>query len=268
MNNTILYTRLQSIDLLRGAIMVLMVIDHVRCYSGIPAGGPDPAIFFTRWITHFCAPVFCFFAGAAAYLHGKQLNDQRKLALFLVTRGLLLVVLELTLVRFCWAFKIDYTRFVFMGILWMLGWCMLIMALLVRLKPLVVGIIGMAIIIFQPVFAWAPRALPPSQQAAFARVWEFIYPTGQDWPPPFAILYVIVPWIGVMAAGYAFGLILQMDAARRRRICLQLGLCATAFFIVGASTLLIREPQEENAPPFIFRLLNQRKYPASPGTCS
>lgn len=255
--------RLQSIDLLRGAIMILMVIDHVRCYTGIPAGGPDPAIFFTRWVTHYCAPVFCFFAGVSAFLYGHAQQNQRKLAGFLATRGLLLIVLELTVVRFSWAFHVDFTKFIFMGILWMLGWCMLLLALLVRLKPLTVGIIGIVIIVFQQLFGLIPKLLPASSRVSFGQVWEFIYPAGQDWPGSFAILYVIVPWIGVMAAGYGFGAIFLMDPARRRRICLQIGLCAIAAFVIGGSTLIVLQPQEANAPPFIFRLLNQRKYPAS-----
>src|SRR5262245_46076216 len=85
--------RIGSLDLVRGLIMVLMAIDHVRVYSGVPAGGPTPAIFFTRWITHFCAPGFVFFAGTAAYLQGRKIA-RPDLARYLVTRGLMLIVLD------------------------------------------------------------------------------------------------------------------------------------------------------------------------------
>src|SRR5262245_26888719 len=91
--------RLRSLDLIRGVVMVLMAVDHVRVYSGVPAGARSAGIFFTRWITHFCAPVFVFFAGTAAYLHGRKLGGPGPLARFLVTRGLLLIVLELTVIR-------------------------------------------------------------------------------------------------------------------------------------------------------------------------
>src|SRR3954467_4875559 len=91
--------RIGSIDIIRGAVMVLMAIDHVRVYSGVPAGGPTPGIFFTRWVTHFCAPAFVFLAGTGAYLLGQKLHDKRALARFLATRGALLVVLELTLLH-------------------------------------------------------------------------------------------------------------------------------------------------------------------------
>src|SRR5215212_11685424 len=89
-------SRLRSIDLIRGAVMVLMAIDHVRVYSGLPAGGPTPGIFFTRWITNFCAPAFIFLAGTAAFLYGNKVRDRGALARFLVTRGAWLVLLELT----------------------------------------------------------------------------------------------------------------------------------------------------------------------------
>src|ERR1044071_8694348 len=93
-------SRVASIDLIRGAVMVLMAIDHVRVYSGLPAGGPTAGIFFTRWITHFCAPGFAFFAGTSAFLYLTKTNSVSDLRKFLITRGLLLVVFELTLVHF------------------------------------------------------------------------------------------------------------------------------------------------------------------------
>ena len=87
---------------MRGAVMILMAIDHVRVYSGLPAGGPTAGIFFTRWITNFCAPAFVFLAGTGAFLHGRKLGNTRALARYLVTRGLMLVLLELTVLRIAW----------------------------------------------------------------------------------------------------------------------------------------------------------------------
>ena len=109
-----------SIDVVRGVVMVLMAIDHVRVYSGLPAGGATPGIFFTRWITHFCAPAFAFLAGTAVFLRGRKTGDTRALARYLVTRGLVLVVLELTLIRFAWAFELDFSHLL-AGVIWMLG---------------------------------------------------------------------------------------------------------------------------------------------------
>src|SRR5258708_28043552 len=100
--------RIQSVDFIRGLVMVLMAIDHVRVYSGLPAGGQDPGIFFTRWVTHFCAPAFVFLTGTSAYLYGMKLANHGKLMRYLFTRVVLLIVLELTLIRFCWTFNFDY----------------------------------------------------------------------------------------------------------------------------------------------------------------
>src|ERR1044072_5095349 len=105
-------TRLASLDTVQGAVMVLMAIDHVQVYSGVPAGGPTYGVFFTRWVTHFCAPAFVFLAGTAAFLAGQQLGDPRRLARFLAGRGLLLVLLELTLIRLSWTFNLRYSEFV------------------------------------------------------------------------------------------------------------------------------------------------------------
>jgi uncharacterized membrane protein len=125
-------SRIRSVDLLRGIVCVLMAIDHVRVYSGLPAGGPDPGIFFTRWVTHFVAPLFCLFAGTAAFFHGRKLGDLGALRKFLVSRGLLLVVLELTLIRVLWGVSFG-GGFRLAGVIWMLGWCMVLLGLVVRM---------------------------------------------------------------------------------------------------------------------------------------
>lgn len=249
--------RIRSVDLLRGAVMVLMAIDHVRVYSGLPAGGDTAGIFFTRWVTHFCAPAFVFFAGTSAFLYGRKLNGKAGLARYLITRGLLLVILELTLIRFCWSFNLNFREFVLAGVIWMLGWCMVLMAALVWLRPVVVGITGLAIIFLQQFFS--KLQLPGS----LGRIWEFVYPAGAEPWPAINILYVLVPWIGVMAAGYAFGAIVTMDAARRRRACLWIGLGATIVFLAGAGIAVSQNSTGEDNRPFIFQILDQRKYPAS-----
>jgi uncharacterized membrane protein len=242
--------RIASIDVVRGIVMVLMAIDHVRVYSGLPAGGPTAGIFFTRWITHFCAPAFCFFAGTSAFLYGRKLPGKGALARYLIVRGLILVVLELTVIRFTWTFNFDYANFTLAGVIWMLGWSMVVLAALVPLPVKAIGAIGLAIICFQHVFARVPRA--------FGSIWEFVYPSGLPEPHGIAILYVLVPWIGVMAAGYAFGAIMIRDSAPRRKICLQIGLTATALFLLIGPFFVRPGPA-----PFLFRLLNQQKYPAS-----
>jgi uncharacterized membrane protein len=254
--------RIQSIDFVRGLVMVLMAIDHVRVYSGLPAGGPEPGIFFTRWVTHFCAPAFVFLSGTSAFLYGAKLNDPSKLARYLFTRGLLLVVLELTLIRFFWTFNLDYSKFTLAGVIWMLGWCMILLSLMVRLSPKIIGFIGLGIIFLQNLFGLVHQLLPESMQIPFGRFWEFIYSSGLEGPPSITILYVIVPWIGVMAAGYGFGVFLQTGEAKRKRILMKIGVTAIFAFIFFGALFLMKKPQED-ATPFLFQLLNQRKYPAS-----
>jgi uncharacterized membrane protein len=262
--------RVASLDVIRGAVMVLMAIDHVRVYSGVPAGGPTPGIFFTRWITHFCAPAFVFFAGTAAFLLGRKLGGAGSsvgkvpLARYLLTRGFLLVLLELTVIRAAWTFNVDYSQFILAGVIWMLGWCMILLAGLVWLPTWAVGAFGLLVILFQSVFGLLGGALPePCRE-----VWEFIYPVGAEVRlgqngPAVTVLYTIVPWIGVMAAGYAFGAIMTREPAERRRLCLRIGLSATALFLMVGGLAVFLRPAPPGAPPALIRLLNQQKYPAS-----
>jgi uncharacterized membrane protein len=256
--------RLRSLDVVRGAVMVLMAVDHVRVYSGVPAGARTAGIFFTRWITHFCAPVFVFFAGTGAYLHGRKLGSRAALARYLVTRGLMLVVFELTIIRASWTFGFDYSEFLLAGVIWMLGWCMVMLAGLIWLPTWAIGTFGVAMILFQSAAAMVGGALPES----WRWLWEFVYPLGIDVKlgaagPSVAVLYSLVPWIGVMAAGYAFGAIMTRPADARHRWCLRVGLAATALFLVGATVQAMAAPAGGNPAPFWFRLLNQNKYPAS-----
>src|SRR2546425_5847431 len=112
-------SRVASIDLIRGVVMILMAIDHVRVYSGLPAGGPTAGIFFTRWITHFVAPAFIFLAGTSAFFYGRKHTD---LPRFLFVRGVWLVLLELTAIRVAWTFNFDFANYLLAGVLWSSAW--------------------------------------------------------------------------------------------------------------------------------------------------
>jgi uncharacterized membrane protein len=253
--------RISSLDLIRGVVMVLMAIDHVRVYSGVPAGGPTPGVFFTRWVTHFCAPAFVFLAGTGAFLLGERLRDKRALARYLVTRGLLLVALELTVLHVAWTFTFNFTQLL-AGVIWMLGWCMVLLAALVQLPASVVGVIGLALIFGQNLLTPLAGVMPASTHW----LWQFLYLGGEVkvGGVTISILYVLVPWIGVMAAGYGFGTIIRRESADRRRLSLSIGLAATALFVVIASALVATRTAPNGAPPALLRVLNQQKYPASP----
>jgi uncharacterized membrane protein len=263
--------RLTSLDIVRGVVMVLMAIDHVRVYSGLPAGGPTPGIFFTRWVTHFCAPAFAFLAGTAAFLYGRKLGDtdegRRALARYLVSRGAVLVLLELTVIHLAWTFTFDYAHYILAGVIWMLGWCMILLAGLVRFRTRTIATVGLAVISAQNLIGLMAQAMPQSWRPFVGWFLQFLWfgggiQIGQS-GPRIAVLYSIVPWIGVMAVGYAFGAIMIKETAVRQRLCLRIGLSATALFLVVGSLLVALGPAGEETSPALFRLLGQQKYPAS-----
>ncbi|MBL0740942.1 DUF1624 domain-containing protein [Chryseolinea lacunae] len=272
------FFRIQSVDLLRGAVMIIMAIDHVRVYSGIPAGGPTAGVFFTRWITHYCAPAFVFFAGTSAFLYLKKTGSKNEVSTFLLTRGLLLVALELTVIRFFWMFNFDYGVFTFTGVIWMLGWCMVLMAPLIRLSPTALGLAGLVIIFAQQAFHFVPQLFPESMQESVDKVWGFFYPASPDGvagagklsntagmakPFGFSVFYVVIPWIGVMMAGFGFGKLLQKDPAAFRKVCLRVGIGAIVLFLIAGTLDVLMRPATDDATPFLFRLLGQQKYPPS-----
>lgn len=258
-------TRIRSVDIIRGAVMVLMAIDHVRVFSAIPAGGPDPAIFFTRWVTHFCAPAFIFLAGTSAWFYRRAHPD---LSRFLLTRGAWLILLELTVLRLSWTFNFDWANYMLAGVIWVIGWCMVLMAALVKLPVRVVGSIGLSIVALHgAVMPALAGALPAGLLKNILYVGFFAQPARLwDGGPPLIVLYTIVPWIGVMAAGYAFGAILVLEAERRDRLCPAIGFGAIALFLVLRGTNLYGNPlpwTSEGPMPAALSFLNTAKYPAS-----
>jgi uncharacterized membrane protein len=260
-------TRLQSIDIVRGLVMVLMAVDHVRHYSGNPAGGPTAGIFFTRWITNFAAPAFCFFAGTGAFLHGRKLGDRRALSRYLLERGAILVLLELTFIREAWTFNVDHAHYNQGNVIWVLGWCMILLACLVRFSAKAVGIFGLVVIFGQQLMALPSAMMSEGARNATKWIWQILYFGGKfelgDGGIPFAVIYSIVPWIGVMAAGYGFGTLLLRDTEERRRLCLRIGLSATALFVAVAGFIVLFDAPKPGDPQALFRFLGQKKYPAS-----
>ncbi len=272
--------RSSAIDLLRGTVMILMAIDHVRVFAGVPAGGADAGTFFTRWVTHFCAPVFVFLAGTSAFLSREK---HASLPRHLLVRGLWLVLLELTFFRLAWTFNVDYAHYLLAGVIWAIGWSMVLLALLVRFLPAVsVGVIGVVICATHNLldsrigdfvqwanessFGWLGKL---GYLAFFAN--DVTFGAGG---PHLVVLYSIVPWVGVMAAGYGFGVVLRMETQRRNRVCVALGLGMTAGFLVLRGFDVYGDPSRWNStppsgrrgpplPPALFRFLNPSKYPAS-----
>jgi len=236
--------RLDSVDVLRGLIMVLMALDHVRDFFTHLHFPPEdmtqtnPWLFLTRWLTHFSAPGFFFLAGTGAYLSLTRGRSPAKVSHFLWTRGLWLVFLEMTIIWFAWTFA---PGFGFGGVIWALGWCMVAMALVVRLPlPWVAA--------FGAILVGGHHLLDGIQAPAFGKfgwLWMIVHqpgfiplpqPSFVHLPPGaffgFFVLYVLVPWVGVMALGYAFGSVLRRSPEERQRWTLRIGLAATALFVV------------------------------------
>ena len=258
-------TRLPSLDIVRGAVMVLMAIDHVRVFAGVPAGGPSAGVFFTRWITHFCAPAFIFLAGTSAYLYGQKVGSRPALAKFLLVRGLWLVLLELTVLRFGWTFNFDYANFTFAGVIWVIGWSMVVLAALSLLPTVAVATIGLVIIA-------GHNAIAPLVYGVQSPSWllRILYAGGSfqlgggGWHV--VILYVLIPWAGVMAAGYAFGAVMRLAPEVRQRITLRLGLGSILLFVVLRATGVYGDPNPWGSPgpmPSALAFLSTAKYPAS-----
>ena len=252
--------RIVALDIVRGAIMVLMAIDHVRVYAGVPAGGPTPGVFFTRWVTHFCAPGFVFLAGTAAYLYGRKLGDRSALTRFLLLRGAWLVLLELTVLRLAWTFNFNYTHYLLAGVIWMLGWCMILLALLIQLPLWAVSALGLSIVALHNLTDLIPGFADAARHSAAAPLWQLLYFGGEI--GPLSVLYVIVPWIGVMALGYAFGSWFEQSPSERRKRCLIWGGGAILLFLVLRGLNLYGDPRPWN-PERPLSFLATNKYPAS-----
>jgi uncharacterized membrane protein len=260
--------RIASVDVLRGIAVVLMAIDHVRVYAGVPAGGPTPGLFFTRWITHFVAPVFVFLAGTAAFLHGQKLGSRTALAKFLLVRGGLLIALELTVIRAFWTFNFDFANYILAGVIWVIGWSMIALAGLVFLPTAVIAVVGLAMIFGHNLADLFIRPHLESLQGSIPwSIGYFAFEIGDT--DPLVVLYSVVPWIGVMTAGYAFGAVLSLEPERRRRVCLRIGAAAIALFVLLRALNVYGDPRpwDSNSAegwwPLARSFLNTTKYPAS-----
>ncbi|HEX3558314.1 MAG TPA: heparan-alpha-glucosaminide N-acetyltransferase domain-containing protein [Pyrinomonadaceae bacterium] len=266
-------TRLHSVDLLRGIVMVIMALDHVREFFHVSATAFDPLdltktntlLFFTRWVTHFCAPTFVFLAGTGAFLSTSRGKTKPELARFLLTRGLWLILLEMTLVRFGWFFNFDY-HFMFMQVIWAIGCSMIVLAGLIFLPIRWVAAFGLLLIFAHNAF----DSVRAQDAGGFRWLWVVLHETNVVMPRPGMLVlmaYPLVPWVGVMAVGYAFGRLLLFERERRRRILLQVGAASVALFVVLRATNIYGNPRPWTAQAsgwFTFlSFINTLKYPPS-----
>ena len=257
--------RLEAVDVVRGVIMIIMALDHTRDFFGIPGQSPTnlatttTALFFTRWITHFCAPVFFLLTGTGAYLSLRK-KTPAELSRFLFSRGLWLIFLDLVVVR-CLAYQFNFDfRFTILLVLWALGWAMITLAALVRLPARVVTGIGVAMIVLHNLLD-----LVKSQSAVF----KILHQPGfvLNGPHTLFVSYPLIPWVGVTAVGYGLGQIYQWDATRRRAFLLRLGVGMILGFLVLRAINVYGDPArwsaQKTAALTVISFLNATKYPPS-----
>jgi uncharacterized membrane protein len=224
--------RLESIDLLRGLLMILMALDHTRDFFSSAAVNPTdplsswPALFFTRWVTHLCAPGFIALAGTSVYLQRQRGKSCAQLTKFLVTRVLWLLFLEVTLISFGWVFIWPAP---FLQVIWAIGISMIVLAFLQWLPVAVVGVIGAIIILFHNLL----DPIEAEQLGRGADVWKLLHETGMllyhGHPVGFAF-YPVLAWIGVICLGYAFGPVVVAAPIFRRRVALGMSALFLAAF--------------------------------------
>ena len=263
--------RLDSIDLLRGLVMILMALDHTRDFFTNAHFDPTDlsqttaALFLTRWVTHFCAPVFTFLAGAGAYLAAARGKTRPQLARFLLTRGLWLIVLQYTVVWFGITFHFDWHSLP-ASVLWALGWGMIVLAGLVHLPLPVTAAFAVVTIAGHNLF----DAVRPDQLGLLGPLWAVLHTRGPLPLPPSVTMFVVyplVPWIGVMAAGYVFGAVFLLNRPRRRTTMLGLGASLILLFVALRATNFYGDPHpwspRQDALFTVLSFLNCQKYPPS-----
>ena len=257
--------RIEAVDVLRGIVMIIMALDHTRDFFGTFGANPTnlatttAPLFFTRWITHLCAPVFFLLTGTGAGLASGS-RSTRDLARYLIVRGFLLILLELTLIRgLAYQFNFDY-QVTLLLVIWALGWAMVFLGLIVFLPVGAVAAIGLALIVGHNAFDGAQwnNAL-----------WSILHRPGfvLQGDHTVFVAYPLIPWIGVTAVGYALARVYRWEAARRRRFLLVAGLAAIAAFVLLRAGNVYGDPvpwTRQATPLFsILSFINTNKYPPS-----
>jgi uncharacterized membrane protein len=268
--------RIQSIDILRGAIMLIMALDHVRDYFQVGALTSDPtnmatttpALFFTRWITHFCAPTFVFLSGISAYLAGTR-RTKKQFSGFLMKRGLWLIVVELLLITLALTLNPLYNVLV-LQVIWVIGLSMIFLGLLIWLPKWIT--VSLAVLLFFGHNILDSMVLP---QTGVSSVLLKVFLTARGTVLPFDashfvfVLYAVLPWTGVMLMGYLFGPLYNanFDAAKRKRLLLTASATAFVLFVVLRYTNIYGDPApwalQKNSTYTFLSFLNVSKYPPS-----
>ncbi len=265
--------RIESIDILRGIVMVIMALDHARDYfhtsdSPLNLATTTPFLFFTRWITHYCAPIFVFLSGTSIYLQSLR-KTKKVLQSFLIKRGLWLIFVEIAFITFAWTFNPNYNLIIFQ-VIWAIGISMVLLGLLVRLPFNVILIIGLII-----VFGHNLLDIPESAPGFNAGFWWNLlhhgffarYPITQD--HTLVILYPFVPWTGLMILGYCTGVFFSQkySVEQRGKILNGIGIGLILLFIAIRFINVYGNPElwstQKNELYTVLSFINVHKYPPS-----
>ena len=273
MSATLTKTRIQSIDLLRGLVMIIMALDHVRDYFHADAFLFDPldlekttpVLFFTRWITHFCAPVFMFLAGTSASLIGQR-KSKKELSMFLFKRGAWLILLELTVVNFGWNFDIAFTNIYFI-VIWVLGLSMIALAAAIHLPGKWIFIIGLLILAGHNLLDGVH--VQGNTLAAFG--WALVHDQNVfTWAGKTVLVgYPVLPWIGIIMLGYCFGGLYSpvFTAEKRKKWLINIGVGAVLLFFVIRFANFYGDPghwsKQDNFLKTFLDFISTTKYPPS-----
>lgn len=272
--NTFKSTRIESIDILRGLVMVIMALDHVRDYFHLNAFTTDPTsietatpmLFFTRFITHYCAPVFIFLAGTSAFLYGQK-RTKLQLSKFLITRGIWLVFVEIFIMNLLWWFDISYS-FINLQVIWAIGICMIVLGVASYLPKKVLLILGLLIVFGHNTL----DGIVMKGQSLDAIIWYLLHQSNG-----FALnadiyvwfTYPVLPWIGVIFLGYCFGTFYMNDFSTnlRRKWLLYLGFGAIILFLIVRGLNVYGNIElwsvQDSTTKTIFSFLRLTKYPPS-----
>ncbi len=271
-----LRNRIQSIDTLRGLVMVIMALDHVRDYFHITAFTQDPtdlntttpALFFTRWITHFCAPVFVFLAGTSAYLVGRR-RTKKELSVFLIKRGFWLIIAEITLIGLGWTFD-PLFHGAMLQVIWAIGCSMVLLGLLIYFPFKIVVAVGLILFFGHNVFDIVPT---PDKGVAGVLIKVFFTANSSFYPLPanrfIGFFYAILPWTSVMLLGYGLGYFYRAEVSnpQRRKSLLLLGSGVIVLFIIFRFIEAYGDPRhwtyQKNAMFNFLSFINTTKYPPS-----
>lgn len=265
-NNPGTSSRLQSIDLLRGLVMVIMALDHVReFFSYTPYGATDVTkasvfLFFTRWITHLCAPTFVFLSGISIFLYLRKIGSLRKTSIYLLTRGLWLIAVEVFIISFILTQGYQLTL---LEVIWTIGGSMILLAGLIWFPRWLQITLSLAMILGHNVLPPIGNVTPENILLALLHNTPFFINT-----PPVLVAYTIVPWVGVMLLGYSIGPWFTRTVARRNKLLLSTGVLALVFFIVLRFFNMYGDPapwtvQERGGIYTLLSFLNLTKLPPS-----